>query len=51
MLKERVLSKRKSYSMAFDERIRDVQIGPGGYIYVLTDNKNGKLFRITRAKR
>ena len=35
----------------FDERIRDVQIGPGGIIYVLTDNKNGKLFRITRAKR
>ena len=34
-----------------DERIRDVQIGPGGYIYVLTDNKNGKLLRIKRAKR
>lgn len=28
------------------ERIRDVRQGPDGYLYLLTDNKNGRLLRI-----
>ena len=28
------------------QRIRDVRQGPDGFIYVLTDDRNGKLFRI-----
>ena len=28
------------------ERIRDVRTGPDGYLYVLTDNPNGRLFRL-----
>jgi glucose/arabinose dehydrogenase len=28
------------------ERIRDVRAGPDGYLYVLTDNDNGRLLRI-----
>lgn len=28
------------------ERIRDVRIGPDGYVYVLTDERNGKLLRL-----
>ncbi len=33
-----------------EERIRDVQIGPGGIIYVITDSKSGQLLRLTRTK-
>ncbi|WP_031242250.1 PQQ-dependent sugar dehydrogenase [Advenella kashmirensis] len=28
------------------ERIRDVKVGPDGYVYVLTDDSNGKLIRL-----
>ena len=28
------------------ERIRDVQQGPDGYIYVITDNSNGRILRV-----
>lgn len=28
------------------ERIRDVKVGPDGYVYVLTDDNNGKLIRL-----
>jgi glucose/arabinose dehydrogenase len=37
---ERLLSERK-------ERIRDVRQGLDGYIYVITDEKNGKLLRVS----
>jgi glucose/arabinose dehydrogenase len=30
------------------ERIRDVRQGPDGWLYVLTDNEDGKLLRLTR---
>ncbi len=33
-------------TLAFDHRIRDVRQGPDGYLYVLTDEPNGKLLRI-----
>ncbi|PLR48327.1 PQQ-dependent sugar dehydrogenase [Chimaeribacter arupi] len=36
---ERLLSDRK-------ERIRDVRVGPDGYLYLLTDAENGKLLRV-----
>jgi aldose sugar dehydrogenase len=29
-------------------RIRDIRVGPDGFIYVLTDEANGRLFRICR---
>jgi len=28
------------------ERIRDVRVGPDGYVYVLTDAQDGKLLRV-----
>lgn len=28
------------------ERIRDVRVGPDGYVYVLTDERNGKLLKL-----
>ncbi|MBS7724891.1 PQQ-dependent sugar dehydrogenase [Pseudomonas lalucatii] len=31
---------------ALDERIRDVRQGPDGYLYVLTDARNGQLLRL-----
>ncbi len=33
-------------TLQFEERIRDVRQGPDGYLYVLTDERNGKLLRI-----
>ena len=32
-----------------NERIRDVEVGPNGLIYLLTDESNGKLLQITPA--
>jgi glucose/arabinose dehydrogenase len=29
-----------------DERIRDVTVGPDGYVYVLTDSADGALLRL-----
>lgn len=37
---ERLLSERK-------ERIRDVRQGPDGYLYVVTDERNGKILRVS----
>ena len=31
------------------ERIRDVQQGPDGYIYLVTDNSDGRLLRVLPA--
>lgn len=36
---ERLLSDR-------DERIREVRTGPDGYLYLLTDDSDGKLLRV-----
>jgi len=33
-----------------DERIRDVRLGPDGFIYVLTDSSRGKLLRVGRSQ-
>ncbi len=33
-------------TLQFDERVRDVRTGPDGYLYVLTDERDGKLLRI-----
>ena len=31
------------------KRIRDVRVGPDGYLYVLTDESNGELLRVSPA--
>lgn len=36
----------KQLTLDFRERIRDVRNGPDGYLYVLTDDQNGKLLRL-----
>lgn len=33
-------------TLAFEARIRDVRQGPDGFLYVLTDSRNGELIRI-----
>jgi len=30
-------------------RIRDVRVGPDGYLYVLTDESNGELWKVSPA--
>lgn len=36
-------------SIAIGQRVRDVRQGPDGYLYVLTDERNGQLLRIVPA--
>jgi glucose/arabinose dehydrogenase len=31
------------------KRIRDVRVGPDGYLYVLTDESNGELLKVSPA--
>ncbi len=40
VLRERML-------LALGERIRDVRVGPDGYVYALTDHDNGRVLRLT----
>lgn len=40
------VTKEERYLHDLGERIRDVQQGPDGYIYVITDNSNGRLLRV-----
>ena len=42
---DHVISEEKLL-MDLGQRIRDVRQGPDGFIYVLTDDRNGKLFRV-----
>lgn len=37
-------------SLPIGERVRDVRQGPDGFLYVLTDEKNGRLLRIEPAR-
>ena len=34
-------------TISFDQRVRDVREGPKGFLYVLTDDENGKLIRLS----
>lgn len=34
-----------------DQRIRDVRVGPDGYLYVLTDETDGQLLKVSRPDR
>ncbi len=34
------------YPIKFEQRVRDVSQGPDGFVYVLTDDRNGKLIRL-----
>lgn len=36
--------------LRFGARVRDVRQGPDGYLYVLTDEDNGRLFRLKPLK-
>lgn len=36
----------KQLTLDFEQRVRDVRDGPDGYLYVLTDDQNGKLLRL-----
>lgn len=41
-----VVTKEERYLHNLGERIRDVRQGPDGYIYVITDNANGRILRV-----
>jgi glucose/arabinose dehydrogenase len=38
--------KEERYLRDLGERIRDVKQGPDGYVYVATDNDDGRILRV-----
>lgn len=44
------VTKEERYLGELDERIRDVQQGPDGYVYVVTDNARGRVLKIVPAQ-
>jgi glucose/arabinose dehydrogenase len=47
---ERVLGREERLLTEFGERIRDVRSGPDGYLYLLTDNSEGRILRLEPAR-
>jgi glucose/arabinose dehydrogenase len=37
---------RETKAIEIGERVRDVRQGPDGYLYIVTDEDNGKLIRL-----
>jgi glucose/arabinose dehydrogenase len=48
---DRVVEEERLLRGVIKERVRDVEQGPDGYIYLLTDEDNGRLLRLERAGR
>jgi aldose sugar dehydrogenase len=48
-MKSGKVTKEERYLGDLGERIRDVQQGPDGELYLLTDNDNGRVLRVTPA--
>ena len=46
----RVVSEERLLEGVVNERVRDVEPGPDGYIYLLTDEPKGRLLRIEPAE-
>jgi glucose/arabinose dehydrogenase len=46
---DRVVSEERLLEGVVDQRVRDVEQGPDGFIYLLTDEKKGRLLRIEPA--
>ncbi len=47
---DRVVSEERLFEGVVNQRVRDVEQGPDGLIYLLTDEKNGRLLRIEPAE-
>ncbi|RUO58973.1 PQQ-dependent sugar dehydrogenase [Pseudidiomarina insulisalsae] len=46
---ERVMHEESLFEDLVEQRIRDIAQGPDGAIYLITDNRNGKLIKISNA--
>jgi len=46
---DRVVEEERLLRGVVKERVRDVEQGPDGYIYLLTDEENGRLLRLQPA--
>lgn len=46
---ERVMHEESLFADLVQQRIRDIEQGPEGAIYLITDDRNGRLIRITNA--
>lgn len=46
---DRVMHEETLFEQAIDQRIRDIEQGPDGYIYLITDDRNGQLIQIKPA--
>ncbi len=50
-LKDGKVTHEERYLGDLRERVRDVQQGPDGFLYLITDSDNGRILRISPAKR
>jgi glucose/arabinose dehydrogenase len=48
-LKDGQIAREERYLGDLRERIRDVQQGPDGFIYLVTDSRDGRVFRVRPA--
>ena len=46
---DRVMHEETLFEEAIEQRIRDIEQGPDGFIYVITDDRNGQLIQIKPA--
>jgi glucose/arabinose dehydrogenase len=44
------VSKEERYLGELRERVRDIQQGPDGYLYLVTDSANGRVLRVVPEK-
>jgi glucose/arabinose dehydrogenase len=51
IMKDGKVAREERYLAELGERIRDVQQASDGSLYLLTDNRNGRILRITPASR
>jgi aldose sugar dehydrogenase len=51
VMKDGKVAQEERYLDELDERIRDVRQAPDGSLYLLTDSRNGRILRLTPAKR
>ena len=49
-LRDGKVTKEERYLGELGERIRDVEQGPDGFLYIVTDSSNGQVLRIVPAK-
>jgi glucose/arabinose dehydrogenase len=51
VMKDGRVAREERYLSELNERIRDVRQGPDGFVYLLTDSRDGRLLRVGPGRR